>query len=62
MLEKLAVTVLEQSVTQGRRHVFESGEYILPAKRAEIFLYPHFLASGGATGNFKMRKQYPETF
>ena len=27
----------------------------------KLFLYPHFLASRGTTGNFQMRKQYPET-
>jgi len=32
---------------QGRRHVFESRGYILRTKRAENFLYPPLLASGG---------------
>ena len=37
-----------QPAVRGGRHGFESGGgQILPAKRAENFLTPHFLASGG---------------
>jgi len=44
----IRMRVKNRTHVQGRRHGFESGgRQILRAKRAENFLNPHFLASGG---------------